>query len=76
MSNDGQPNGYDKRLRDLENWSSGQAVWGPNIETRLTVLEAEMKASNRTISRWAGAFLVIQIIATMVGAALAKSFLN
>lgn len=71
-----EPNGYDKRIRELEQWAAGRAEWVKTTDHRLTDLEIDLKAINRTMSRWAGAFLVVQIIATVVGAAIAKTLIK
>ena len=76
MSADAQPNGYDKRIREIEVWAAGRTEWSKTTDHRLADLEADMKTINRTISRWAGAFLVVQVIATVVGAAIAKTLMK
>lgn len=65
-------NGFDKRLRDLEQWKAGTEEWRHAVTENQKSHERAIEELKLFRYKWAGAISVLVFLASLAGAVLAK----
>lgn len=66
-----EPNGFDKRLRELEQWKAGTEEWRHAVTDNQKEHERKIDALRLSQAKWLGAIAVIAFLASMFGSAIA-----